>query len=62
MSHGPATACGGQRCVPPVIARCDKAYENIRDGMDSPLSTGREFTESLWGRYQGLEDQHFLRF
>jgi hypothetical protein len=37
----------------------DPAYENVRDLPH--LEEARNLTESLWGRYQGYEDVHFLR-
>jgi hypothetical protein len=37
----------------------DPGYQNVRD---LPHWQGaRDFTESLWRRYQGYEDEHFLR-
>jgi hypothetical protein len=43
-----------------ILGNCkDPAYRNVRDLPH--LEKARDFTESLWQRYQGYEDPHFLK-
>jgi hypothetical protein len=38
----------------------DRAYVNLRDRQEEQIITAREFVESLWDRFRGLADPHFL--